>query len=68
MFILRSINEKDLADLFELSGSVIFINLPHDKKIISNKITKSMRAFEKPFKEFSKNYYMFDQYVPMVNS
>lgn len=59
MFILRSIVQEDLNDLFELSGNVIFINLPHDQKIISEKINRSLKSFQHASSDFSKNYYMF---------
>ena len=39
MFILRSVALSDLEDLYELSGKVFFINLPHDKYIIEEKIS-----------------------------
>ena len=59
MFLLRSISEKDINDLYELSGSVLFINLPHDKEIISKKVTGSLKTFLNPSSDLSKNYYMF---------
>lgn len=59
MFILRSVTLDDLEDLYELSGKVLFINLPHDRDLIKNKIKLSVKAFKNPDKEFAKNYYIF---------
>lgn len=59
MFVLRSVSDSDLNDLFELSGNVRFINLPHDKKTIEEKIKKSHKAFSSPDNDLSKNTYMF---------
>ena len=59
MFILRSVTLDDLDDLFELSGKVQFINLPHDRDIIEKKITASVECFKKPHKNLWENYYFF---------
>jgi arginine N-succinyltransferase len=59
MFIMRNVAQDDLEDLFELSGKVLFINLPHDKRIIQEKITKSLKSFINPNKDLSENYYIF---------
>lgn len=59
MFVLRSVSESDLNDLYELSGTVFFINLPHDKHLIKEKISKSLRTFKQPQADLSKNFYMF---------
>ncbi|MBT4792822.1 MAG: arginine N-succinyltransferase [Halobacteriovoraceae bacterium] len=59
MFVLRSVSLNDLNDLYELSGKVFFINLPHDKKIIETKINNSLKSFKHPSSDFSKNYYIF---------
>lgn len=59
MYILRNVTLKDLNNLYELSGKVLFINLPHDKRIIENKIRRSLECFENPSSDKSKNYYFF---------
>lgn len=59
MFLLRNVELKDLNDLYELSGKVFFINLPHDKKIIKDKITKSLKCFSSPSQKLADNYYIF---------
>lgn len=59
MFILRNAKLSDLDDLYELSGKVLFINLPHDKEIIESKIKASLQSFHSPSKDFAQNYYIF---------
>ena len=59
MFILRNVEMTDLEDLYELSGKVFFINLPHDKSIIKNKIEKSLKCFNSPSEKKEDNYYIF---------
>ncbi|MFP5384997.1 MAG: arginine N-succinyltransferase [Bacteriovoracia bacterium] len=59
MFVLRSVQPKDLKDLFHLSNIMTFINLPPDEEMISAKIDSSMKSFKNPSSDFSKNYYIF---------
>ncbi len=59
MFILRSVQLKDLKDLHKLSNVMTFINLPSDEEIIKSKIESSMRSFKNPSADFHKNYYIF---------
>jgi arginine N-succinyltransferase len=59
MYILRSVQAKDLKDLFHLSNIMTFINLPPDEDLISAKIESSMVSFKKPSKDLSENYYIF---------
>lgn len=59
MFVLRNVCIDDLDDLYELSGKVYFINLPHDRDIIKAKILKSEKCFIKPGKNLADNYYLF---------
>lgn len=59
MFLIRNVMAKDLDDLYELSGVVRFINLPHDKTIIEKKIKTSLKAFKSPSKNLAENSYMF---------
>lgn len=59
MFILRNVTENDLEDLYELSGKVQFINLPHDKNIIRQKIQKSIKSFQSPSQNLADNVYFF---------
>lgn len=59
MYILRSVQHEDLADLFELSNIMTFINLPPDEDLISAKIDSSIRSFKNPSKKLFENYYIF---------
>ncbi len=59
MFLLRSVTAGDAKDLFELSKTVFFINLPHDEEIIKKKINHSIRSFKNQSDKFENNYYIF---------
>jgi arginine N-succinyltransferase len=59
VFILRNVSIEDLEDLYELSGKVLFINLPHDKEIIKQKILRSNECFHTPSNKMEDNYYIF---------
>jgi len=59
MYILRSVQHEDLADLFELSNIMTFINLPPDEDLISAKIDSSIKSFKTPSKKLFENYYIF---------
>jgi arginine N-succinyltransferase len=59
VFIVRSVNNSDIDSLYELSSLVTFINLPHDREIITALVNSSVRSFNSPDKDKSKNYYLF---------
>ncbi len=59
MFVLRSVQPKDLKDMLKLSTIMNFINLPSDEELISSKIESSMKSFKTPNSNLSKNYYIF---------
>lgn len=59
MYILRSVQPRDLKDLFKLSNNMVFINLPADEDLIRAKIESSMKSFKNPSTDLSKNYYIF---------
>ncbi len=59
MFQLRSVEEKDIDSLYELSKLALFLNLPSDKGLIASKIQSSLQAFNNPFHDLNKNYYIF---------
>ncbi|MGE3609617.1 MAG: arginine N-succinyltransferase [Bacteriovoracaceae bacterium] len=59
MYILRSVLPQDLKDLYSLSRIMTFINLPPDEDIIAAKIQSSMKSFNNPDTDLSKNYYIF---------
>jgi len=59
VFIVRSVNNLDIDSLYELSSLVTFINLPHDREIITALVNSSVRSFDNPDNDKSKNYYLF---------
>ncbi len=59
MFALRSVEKKDLKDLFELSKLMNFINLPSNIDLLEKKIKSSSECFHSPSAQFWKNYYIF---------
>jgi arginine N-succinyltransferase len=59
MFKLRSVEQTDLEDLFELSQLYTFISLPADEDIIKQKIQNSINSFESPSDQLDKNNYIF---------
>lgn len=59
MFVIRNIVESDLEEIFELSQLMQFINIPSDKKLLSDLIHKSQKSFLKPSKKKEKNVFMF---------
>ncbi len=44
-FLLRSVQLKDLRELLDLAGQFSLLNLPADKKILSEKIERSIASF-----------------------
>ncbi len=58
-FCLRSVKLSDLEDLFELSQLYTFINLPANIDMIRYKINSSIKSFEDPDDDLSKNTYIF---------
>jgi arginine N-succinyltransferase len=44
-FLIRSVREEDLEELYRLSNMVYFINLPSDREILKEKIKKSIDSF-----------------------
>lgn len=59
MFILRSVSINDINDLYDLSGKVLFLNLPHNLDIITSKVKRSLECFEHPSQDLEDNYYYF---------
>jgi arginine N-succinyltransferase len=45
-FVLRSVRSKDLKGLQDLAGQFSLLNLPADKKVLGEKIERSMASFE----------------------
>jgi arginine N-succinyltransferase len=44
-FILRSVQRRDLKDLHDLAGQFSLLNLPADKKVLGEKIERSIASF-----------------------
>lgn len=44
-FLIRSVREDDIEELFRLANMVYFINLPADRDILKEKIWKSIESF-----------------------
>lgn len=44
-FLLRSVQPRDLKDLHDLAGQFSLLNLPADRKILSEKIERSVASF-----------------------
>lgn len=59
MFLIRSVENKDLDNLFALSQIMNFINLPPYEDMIKKKIDCSLKTFNKPDKNFANNHYIF---------
>jgi arginine N-succinyltransferase len=45
MFLAREAETKDLEDLYKLAGMANFINLPHNKALLTKQIAKSVQSF-----------------------
>jgi arginine N-succinyltransferase len=59
MFSIRSVEEKDIDDLFELSKQANFINLPQDKALITRKVLSSIKSFKGLSEDLANSYYIF---------
>jgi len=59
MFVVRSVLESDLDDLYELSNLITLINLPNDREILQEKIQASVKSFKTPSPDKEKNFYIF---------
>lgn len=55
-FLLRSVQLKDLRELMDLAGQFSLLNLPADKKILSEKIERSMASFAGELKRRDAEY------------
>lgn len=58
-FAIRSVNEKDITSIHELSLLMNFINIPRDPKKLQAKILRSVESFENPEKDKEKNIFIF---------
>jgi arginine N-succinyltransferase len=59
MYILRSVEDRDIRDLQVLSSQFTMINLPNDPKVLAKKIEKSQRSFAGLVKNKSEAEYLF---------
>jgi arginine N-succinyltransferase len=59
MFLLRSVEEKDLPDLLALAQLANFISLPPSKKSMLGVIQNALQSFRKPSSKLSLNNYLF---------
>ena len=44
-FLLRNVKSDDLKGLYDLAGQFTLLNLPADKKVLSDKIERSLLSF-----------------------
>ena len=59
MFLAREAESRDLDDLFRLASMASFINLPHDRGLLSKKISKSVNSFRGKAKRLRDAEYIF---------
>jgi len=59
VFILRSVSEEDINDLYELSGKVLFLNLPNNLEVITEKVKRSIECFKNPSNNLENDFYYF---------
>jgi arginine N-succinyltransferase len=56
-FLIRSVREADLEELYRLSNMVFFINLPADREILKEKIRLSLDSFSGAIEDkFAREY------------
>ena len=59
MILLRSVREKDLADLYELAAILDSLNLPHERALLRQNIAHAIASFRGRQKEKAKAMYVF---------
>ncbi|MBP7844999.1 MAG: arginine N-succinyltransferase [Proteobacteria bacterium] len=59
MFIVREVQKGDLEEIYELSKTANFLNLPENRKELSEKIRRSLKSFRSNVKNPSANEYLF---------
>ncbi|MBS1984573.1 MAG: arginine N-succinyltransferase [Bdellovibrionales bacterium] len=59
MFLVREAETRDLEDLYRLAGMANFINLPHDRSLLTKQITKSVNSFRNKTPDPRQAEYMF---------
>ncbi len=58
-YLIRSVRESDLEELYRLSELVYFINLPNDREILKNKIRTSLDSFSGVIEDKFAREYIF---------
>lgn len=58
-FLIRSVREDDLEELFRLANMVYFINLPSDREILKEKIRTSIDSFSGAIEDKFAREYIF---------
>ncbi len=58
-FLIRSVREDDLDELYRLANMVYFINLPADRDILKEKIRKSIDSFSGNIEDKFARHYIF---------
>ncbi|MCB0417092.1 MAG: arginine N-succinyltransferase [Bdellovibrionaceae bacterium] len=58
-FLIRSVREEDLEDIFRLSKLVYFINLPADREFLKEKIQLSLDSFSGEIENKFEREYIF---------
>jgi len=58
-FLIRSVKEDDLEELYRLANMVYFINLPADREILKEKIRRSIESFSGVIEDKFKRHYIF---------
>jgi arginine N-succinyltransferase len=58
-FLIRSVKEDDLENLYRLSEMVYFINLPSDRELLKQKIRKSLDSFSGTIEDKFEREYIF---------
>lgn len=58
-YIIRSVEEKDLRDIYALASQFSLLNLPPDEEILEAKIKKSLKSFRREVKDPTEAEYFF---------
>lgn len=59
MFRVRSVQESDVDDLYELSKQAVFLNLPDDRSKLGQLIQTSIKSFGDPNRPLADSKYVF---------
>jgi arginine N-succinyltransferase len=59
MFVVREVEKNDLEEIYELSQTANFLNLPQNKKVLLEKIRRSQKSFRSKSKNPAQYSYLF---------